>query len=244
MSGTISDTRKHLLCNGIDVSTTNGTESAFLTRDDIINIVSTRTSSLGKPVNEINLKEIEQILQESTSVKSAECFITEDGTLHIHVTHRKPVVRIINNDKKGYYLDREGYVFHQSKHFSPNVLIANGKIHEPFDIGHTKNIYAVYPDHVSESSRIIYDLLTLVNHINQSDFWSAQFEQIYVNDKFEFELIPRIGAHIILFGNIIDYEEKLDNLKTLYIEGFNVSGWNDYLFINLKFKNQIICSKR
>ena len=244
MSGTISDTRKNLLCNGIKVTMTNSTESAFLTQDDIVNMVSNRTHSLGKSVNEIDLKKIERILLESPSVKSSECYVTEDGKLHIYVTYRKPVVRIINSNNKGYYLDKEGNIFHLSEHFSPNVVIANGKIREPFDLNRTKNIYAKYPDHVSKSNRIIYDLLTLINYINQSNFWCAQFEQIYVNEKYEFEIIPRIGAHIILFGSIDDYEEKLENLKTLYIEGFNKSGWNDYVFINLKFKNQIICSKR
>jgi len=244
MSGTISDTRKNLLCNGINITVTNGNESAFLTQDDIINIVTGRTGCLGKPVNEIDLKEIEQILLESSSVNSSECYITEDGKLHIYVTYRKPVIRIMNSNNQGYYLDKDGNIFHLSDHFSPNVMIANGKIREPFDLNRTKNIYTHYPDHLSKSNRIIYDLLTLVNHINQSNFWCAQFEQIYVNEKYEFELIPRIGAHIILFGSINDFEEKLDNLKTLYIEGFNKSGWNDYVFINLKFKNQIICSKR
>ena len=244
MSGTISDTRKHLLCNGINVTVTNSTESAFLTEDDIVNIVANRTSCLGIPVNEVDLKKIEQILLESPSVKSSECYVTEDGKLHIYVTYRKPVVRIINSNNKGYYLDKDGNIFQLSKHFSPNVLIANGKIHEPFDLNRTNNIYTKYPDQLSKSNRIIYDLLTLVNHINQSNFWCAQFEQIYVNEKYEFEIIPRIGAHLILFGSIDDCEEKLENLKTLYIEGFNKSGWNDYVFINLKFKNQIICSKR
>jgi cell division protein FtsQ len=244
MSGTISDTRKHLLCNGINVIITNSTESGFMTRDDIVQIVSGRTNSLGKPVNEIDLKEIERILLESRAIKTAQCYVTEDGKLHIYVTCRKPVVRIMDSNNRGYYLDKEGNIFQLSEHFSPNVLIANGKIRESFDLNHTRNIYMQYPDHVSKSNRVICDLLILVNHINQSDFWRAQFEQIYVNEKYEFELIPRIGAHIILFGNINDYEEKLDNLKTLYIEGFNKSGWNDYVFINLKFKNQIICSKR
>ena len=194
MSGTISDTRKHLLCNGINVTVTNSTESAFLTEDDIINIVANRTGCLGIPVNEVDLKETEQILKESPSVKSSECYVTEDGKLHIYVTYRKPVVRIINSNNKGYYLDKDGNIFHLSEHFSPNVLIANGKIHEPFDLNRTKNIYTKYPDQVSKSNRIIYDLLTLVNHINQNNFWCAQFEQIYVNEKYEFEIIPRISS--------------------------------------------------
>ncbi len=244
MSGTISDTRKNLLCNGMTVTINNSEESGFLTQDDIVNLISSRTNCLGKPVNGIHLRETERILLELPSVKSAECYVTEDGKLHINVTHREPVVRVMNSNNKGYYLDREGNIFHLSKHFSPNVLVANGKIREPFDLNRTRNIYVQKPDHLSRSNRIIYDLMTLVNYINGNDFWRAQFEQIYVNEKYEFEIIPRIGAHIILFGSINDYEEKLDNLKTLYTEGFNKAGWNDHVFINLKFKNQIICSKR
>ncbi|HJX71310.1 MAG TPA: hypothetical protein VJ346_05140 [Bacteroidales bacterium] len=244
MSGTISDTRKQLLCNGYQVTIINSMESGFMTQDDIISLISSRTRCLGKPVNEINLKETERSLLESPAIKSAECYVTEDGKLNVHVMYRKPVVRVMNSNHKGYYLDREGNIFPLSKHFSPNVLIANGKIREPFDLNHTSNIFVQDPGKLPKSKRVIYDLLKLVNYINGSDLWCAQFEQIYVNEAYEFELIPRIGAHVILFGGINDYEEKLENLKTLYTECFNKSGWNDYVFINLKFKNQIICTKR
>ncbi|MBN2214583.1 MAG: hypothetical protein JW723_10085 [Bacteroidales bacterium] len=244
MSGTISDTRKQLLCNGLNVTITNSKETGLLTSDDIIDAISTRTHCLGRPVNEISLKETERILLELPAIKSAECYVTEDGRLHIRATIRKPVVRIINIHNKGYYLDSEGYIFPLSEHFSPMVLIANGRIQEPFDLNRTRNIFVQNPDNMTGSKRVIYDLLMLVNYINQNDLWRAQFEQIYVNEAYEFELIPRVGPHIILFGGIDNYEEKLENLKTLYTEGFNKSGWNEYVFINLKFRNQIICSKR
>jgi cell division protein FtsQ len=244
MSGTISDTRKQLLCNGYQINIINSYESGFLTREDIISTISGQANCLGKPVNEINLKGTEQILLELPSIKSAECYVTEDGKLHMCVTYREPVVRVMNINHQGYYLDSEGNIFPLSKHFSPDVLIVNGNIREPFDLNHTNNIFVQNHDKMTRSKHVIYDLLVLANYINQNDLWRAQFEQIYVNDAYEFELIPRVGAHIILFGGINNYEEKLENLKTLYKEGFNKSGWNEYTYINLKFKNQIICTKR
>lgn len=244
MSGTISDSRKQLLCNGYEIFITDSLRTGFLTQDDIINILYSRVNNLGKPLSRINLEETENILTEYLAVKSAECYVTEDGKLHINIKHREPVVRIINAHDKSYYLDKEGFIIPLSKHFSPNVIIANGNIYEPFDIGKTRNIFHQQKEFITKSRRIVFDLLKLVNYLNQSEFWTSQIEQVYVNDKYEFELIPRIGPHIILFGSISDYKEKLENLKTLYIESFNKSGWNDYVFINLKFKNQIICTKR
>lgn len=244
MSGTISDSRKQLLCNGYEIFISDSLKTGFLTQDDIINILYSRANNLGKPVSTINLEETENILTEYLAVRSAECYITEDGKLHVNIKHREPAVRIINANDKSYYLDKEGFIIPLSKHFSPNVIIANGNIYEPFDIAKTRNIFQPDNELIPKSRQIIFDLLKLVNYLNQSEFWTSQIEQVYVNDKYEFELTPRIGPHIILFGSISDYKEKLDNLKSLYIESFNKSGWNDYVFINLKFKNQIICTKR
>ncbi|MBN2610723.1 MAG: hypothetical protein JXB00_04125 [Bacteroidales bacterium] len=244
MSGTIADTRKELLCNEMNVILNDPVSTGFFSPAEITDIITNKKNVLGKPVKDINLKEIEKILLQHSAVASAQCYLTEDGKLNICVTHREPVVRITNRNNKTYYLDKEGYIFYPSKQFAPRVLVANGKISEPFALQKTKNIFEKNPDNIPNSRQTIYHLLRLVNYINSSVFWSSQIEQVYVNDHNEFELIPRVGAHIILFGRINDMEEKFTNLKTLYLEGFNKSGWNDYLFINLKFKNQIICTKR
>lgn len=244
VSGTIADSRKQMLCNDLNVIIKEKSKTGFLSSEDIIAIVNSRKQIPGTLLNEIKLKEIEHSLLKSPAIKSAQCYLTGDGKLNINVMYRDPVLRIINHNNQGYYLDIEGNIFPLSKHFSPNVLIANGNIHEPFDIKKTKNIFEISSDGVSQSRRTLYDLLVLMNYISKNEFWRSQIEQIYVNDKYEFELIPRVGAHIILFGRVNNYEEKLNNLKTLYLEGFNKSGWNDYVLINLKFKDQIICIKR
>ena len=91
---------------------------------------------------------------------------------------------------------------------------------------------------------IIKDIYNLASYINKDDFWKAQFQQIYVNENFEFELIPIVGDFNIIFGDISNIEKKFEKLKLMYKTGFNNEGWNKYKTINLKYKNQIVCTKK
>ena len=75
-------------------------------------------------------------------------------------------------------------------------------------------------------------------------FWREQIVQLYVNRRGEYELIPRVGAHQILMGSMEEWELKLRNLELLYQQGFSTYGWNSYGTINLKYTNQVICTKR
>ena len=41
------------------------------------------------------------------------------------------------------------------------------------------------------------------------------------------------------------YEEKFEKLKMFYTEGLNkTDGWNKYSTINIKYKNQVVCTKK
>ena len=74
--------------------------------------------------------------------------------------------------------------------------------------------------------------------------YSTQIQQIFVNKEKEFELIPLVGAQIILFGKIDNYKDKFRNLEATYKRGFLYKGWNKYKKINLKYENQVICEKK
>ena len=89
----------------------------------------------------------------------------------------------------------------------------------------------------------IYNQHALVSP-NNNPFWDAQIEQIYVTENNEIELIPRIGDNLILLGKIDNFEQKLENLQCLYEQALSKVGWNKYDTINLKYNNQVICSKR
>jgi cell division protein FtsQ len=64
---------------------------------------------------------------------------------------------------------------------------------------------------------------------------------VYV-DK-DLELIPRVGNHTIILGNVSDLQEKFNKLMIFYKEAMPKVGWNKYKTLNLKYKNQIVCKK-
>jgi cell division protein FtsQ len=65
-----------------------------------------------------------------------------------------------------------------------------------------------------------------------------------VNADSDIELVPMVGAHIIIFGRGDNIKAKFAKLEALYRNGFNVTGWNKYEVINLKYDGQIVCTKR
>ena len=131
-----------------------------------------------------------------------------------------------------------------SRKYSSHVLVANGHIIEHFEINKSNVSVCENKEENPKKNYVVCDLFVLSKFIYDDEFWRSQIEQIYVNEANEFELIPRVGAHLILFGSIDNYERKFRNLKIFYEQGLNNIGWNKYEKINLKFDNQIVCTKK
>lgn len=233
--------QREMLCNKVNIKIADSTERRFLTSGDINNLIlKSNFKVLGEPIRKINTDTIEKIVLANTLVKSCRVFTTIDGTLNIEVRQRNPVVRIIDRYGQSYYLDSEGSNLGISHRYSPHLLVVNGYIETPFSIRKVENIYSKQYNGKAKRLREIHEMAMFIMN---DKFWNAQIEQIYVNNKGEYELIPRIGAHVILLGKADDYREKLDKLWIFYSEGLNKVGWNNYLKINLKYKDQIVCTK-
>jgi len=52
-----------------------------------------------------------------------------------------------------------------------------------------------------------------------------------------------LGDHVILLGSAEELGDKFSRLLAFYKFGLNKIGWNKYNFINIKYKNQVVCSK-
>jgi cell division protein FtsQ len=94
-----------------------------------------------------------------------------------------------------------------------------------------------------EYHSVMNNLYKLSAFITKDKFLKAQIEQIYVDPKGEFELVPRVGTHIILMGRADNLQDKFERLFVFYRMGLSKTGWSRYNIINIKFKNQVVCSK-
>ncbi len=242
--GFVSGKMNEQVCEKISVKIIDSLTNRFVSQGDVLDIIFDGESRLlGYPLSTINTLNLEKLITNEPFIKSARLYKTVNGVLNVDIKQRRPILRVINRKGKSYYLDQEGFVLPVSAKFTSRVLVANGYISEPFIEESTRSIFdAEVP--ANRRNSVIYELYELASFISGSDLWSAQIAQIYVNGQYEYEMIPRVGAHVIYLGDARNYEVKFRKLEALYLYGFNHIGWNKYEIINLKYENQIVCTKR
>ena len=114
----------------------------------------------------------------------------------------------------------------------------------------TNEAYEVSVDAISKNEKfaaisVLDDIYNISTYIAKDSVLASLIHQINVTPDKELELYPSIGNHKIVFGDAKDFEEKFEKLKTFYTEGLNkTDGWNKYSTINIKYKNQVVCTKK
>lgn len=211
-----------ILVTGIDIDIIDSLNTHFICDSEIKSLIlKNHPGLIGKQATKINKEHLERVINKIPSVKNTEVFTSLKGCLHLEIEQRKPVVRLLKG--KGFYIDEEGKRMPLSSSYTSRVLVVSGHI----------------KDRTIES-----DLMPLVNFITKDEFWSSQINQIYVDSKDEYILIPRVGGQKIELGKIDNFERKFSKLYALYKNGFSTVGWNKYNKINLKYENQVVCTKR
>jgi len=229
--GFVMDESEEILCNRIEVILQDTVNNRFITEKDVRSMVESSGLEIrGYPLSQINSRSLEHLLEENPYIRNVEVSKDISGQLEVSVEQRVPLVRILPNGSRGYYLDNEGKVLPLSDRFTPLLILASGHL----------------PVSVKDASRddCLKEIHEFCSYLSEHQFWNDQVEQIYVNARGEYELIPRVGAHHILLGSMDQWEKKLRNLELLYRQGLSRYGWNTYQTINLKYTNQVICTKR
>ena len=196
----------------------------------------------GLPMPDGKLGEIESVITGIPYVEKARVFQNIDGNLNVLITQRQPLIRVINSHNQSFYLARSGFMMPLSRDYTARVLVATGHIHAGYS-SFTNLLEKNEPDEISTNEERLRELFQLGTFIESDPFWNAYIDHIYVTKDGEFELTPKNGAHVIELGDLDQLEEKFKKLMVFYQNGLTRTGWNHYKRINLKYSNQIICSK-
>lgn len=240
----ISAHRKQIKCEKIAVIIADGTQHFFVEEQNIISMLHDKGEKIiGESIHQLDLNRLEGMLKLHPSINNVNIYGKVNGELQINIEQRNPILRVINRNRESYYIDEKGALMPLSDKYSAHVLVASGDLNEPYSKRYTRNLRAQTPENVDNSGSLLLDLYQLAEYIYHDEFWRAQIEQIYVKGN-AFEMVPRVGTHIIEFGTIENYEKKFRNLRALYLKGLPETGWNKYKTVNLKYNNQVICTKR
>lgn len=220
------------LCYGIDVHITGASKHLFINEQDIRKILNdySEVKPDGAPVQSIDLRKIERIIERDVWVRNAELFVDINGILQVRVDEREPVARIFTVSNNSYYIDSSLKMLPISNKVSARVPVFTGFPAET----------AILND---AEQKLLKDVYHLAEAISSEPFLHALTEQVHIQ-KGKFEIIPKIGDQLILLGDSEAYEQKLKNLKLFYREVMTKTSWNRYSEINLQFKNQIVAKLR
>ena len=169
----------------------------------------------------INLSSLEKQVLAHPLVENATTFLTIDGQLKTSVKQRTPIGRV-NTESESYYIDRQGEKMPLSRNYSARVPIITGVS-------------------LAENMEGVYRLLT---YIKRDEFLKKQVVGIDKSAENNFLLLTRIGDHKINLGKIEDLEVKFKNLKAFYNHTMANKTIENYKIINLKYSNQVVCTKK
>ncbi len=220
-------------CKGVHINIDGVANNFFLDKKDIQ--ASIRSISDGNPVGKaigsFDLKAIEQELQKNIWVKNVQLFFDNNEMLQVAVLEREPVARIFTNNGATFYIDSSLTILPLSDKFSARLPVFTNF---PTD----KKVL------IKADSTLLKDILLVSNTIQENPFLMAMIDQVDITPQRTFEMVPKFGNNIIVFGDANDVNEKFKKLELFYKDVIVKAGWNKYSVIDIQYKNQVVAKRK
>ncbi len=220
-------------CKSIEINIHGVSNNFFVDKKDILNTITAieKTNPVGKTIGSFNLKKLETELKKNVWIKSAELFFDNNEILQVTVQEREPIARVFTSTGTTFYIDDELAMLPLSEKFSARLPVFTNF---PSD----KKILA------KADSNLLGDIKAISLAVQKDSFSMAMIDQIDITPQRLFEMIPKIGNQLIVFGDATDVDTKLQKLKLFYKEVMVKAGWNKYSVINVQYKNQVVAKRK
>ena len=212
------------VCPGIDLRIEGNTLPDSVIRQGVNSQLAKYGKRLkGSELDSIDIKKLEDYLSRFSNFESVECSINPDSRLRITVTPIKAEVRVFTDKGTSYYINRYGKRIAADAEFYIDVpvLIAPEKYESCLPAA-----------------------LSLIRYTAADPELSPLIAAYKIDGPNDLMIIPKLQGHVINFGDSTRMEEKKAAILAAYRSVLPAKGWNTYDTISVKFKNQIVASRR
>ncbi|MDV6169138.1 cell division protein FtsQ [Flavobacterium sp. DG1-102-2] len=194
----------------------------FITHEKVNNLLIQNFGSIQSiRKDKLDLNSVEKSLDKNPMIDKAEVYATVDGKLKAKISQRKPVARIFLGEES-YYIDYRGDKMPLSETYTARVPIVTGQVS-------------------SVEKKRLHELL---NYINDDVFLTKNIIGIDITPGGSFKMKSRNHDFEILFGRPINVEKKFNNYKAFLQNAAKDTLVKQYKTINLKFTQQVVCTKK
>ncbi|MFP2997387.1 hypothetical protein ABN763_15830 [Spongiivirga sp. MCCC 1A20706] len=166
------------------------------------------------------LDKMEAVLNSNGMIQNAEVYVSVNGTLKAKVEQKIPIARVVENGS--YYIDTEGKKMPLSSEHSARVPLVSGEI-------------------IEDDISILHEVAMKVR---EDDFLKKEVVAIHKNKFSGFEFRFRTNDLRVVFGDDDQLERKIKNLKAFYKKATEDSTLVTYNKVDLRFSNQVVCTKK
>lgn len=206
----------------LDVAFVQPVENYFINDESIREIINKEGKDILKQtLKEVDVKDIEQKVNESPFVDSVQVSKDINGHLRLDIKAKTAVARV-KTLKNEFYLTTKGDKMPLSKLSSADVILVSGDV--------KPNEYE--------------DLSKFVQALKADDLLKNHIIAIQKVGQRSFNLIVNTGNYYIELGTLNNFEQKLHNLKLFYNQYIDFIGTEGYEKLSLKFVNQVVATKR
>ena len=165
------------------------------------------------------LNKLEGVLNTNKMISDAHVYHTINGELGAKIKQKKPIARV--GASTSFYIDSDGESMPLSPIFSARVPLVTGSV----------------------DKRKLEDIHMLAKYVYEDDFLSKNIIGIH-KSNLSYELMLRKDDFKIVFGTTNNMEKKFRNFKAFYIKAQKDGILKNYQKVDLRYNNQVICTKK
>lgn len=227
---------------GLEIVVKPTASPALLDIDEVRDLIEEDFPGIeGYRVKDVKSKEVAAAVMRSPYVRKANVTTTVGGKVSVIVELQEPVVRMFYQGNE-FYLSHEGTCMPLNPSHYCHVLVGSSNWAEPhvnrvsrIDLKDTSNI---------ENSEGLTKIWTLACFLADHPRYNGVFDQVALSEEGDLLLVPKLGSVIVNMGDEHDLEGKFENLWVMFDQGIDKVGWDAYKVISLKYKGQVVCTKR
>ena len=182
----------------------------------------------GIPIDMVDMRAVEDFLELNPYLRQADVYLGASGRLVLNLHQRVPLMRVVDNSGRHWYIDTDTVRMPVSTHFTARVPLVNGNFPVTADVKQ-------WP---------MDDLFRITEMLQDDDFMGSLIDQIYVESPQKIWLVPRLGPSRILIGTTDELESKVDRITKFYKKALPAQGWDAYSYIDTRFAGQIVAKRR
>lgn len=220
-------------CTGISIRIMGVSNNFFIDKNDVQEIIKNIVGNKinGKPIREFDLNRIEKELKKDVWISKADLYFDRNGMLKAEIIEKEPIARVFSNDGNSFYIDDLINRLPLSNKHAARLPVFT-------------NFSTSLKVMTKADSNLLRGIKQMSLYIQKDSFLMAMIDQVYIIGQNQYELIPKMGDQIVLFGDEKNMEKKFEKFKLFYKKIVPQYGWSKYSKIKLDYENQIVATIR